>query len=84
MNQGIQWRFIVDLAPWMGGIYERLVSLTKRVLRKTIGSRSLTERQLTTVLTKAEMVVNSQPLVYVESDINSSFLISPLIFVFYH
>ena len=59
VNQGIQWRFIVDLAPWMGGFYERLVGLTKRALRKTIGTRSLTEKQLITVLTEVEAVVNS-------------------------
>ena len=81
VNQGIQWRFIVNLAPWMGGFYERLVGLTKRALRKTIGMRSLTERQLITVLTEVEAVVNSRPLVYVDSDINSSLPISPLSFL---
>ena len=24
-NSGIKWSFIVELAPWMGGFYERLV-----------------------------------------------------------
>ena len=81
VKQGIQWKFIVDLAPWMGGFYERLVGLTKRALRKTIGLRSLTEKQLITVLMEAEAVVNSRPLVYVDSDINSSFLISPMNFL---
>ena len=28
-RQGIQWKFIVELAPWMGGFYERLVGITK-------------------------------------------------------
>ncbi|CAC5409576.1 unnamed protein product [Mytilus coruscus] len=26
-NKGISWKFIVELAPWMGGFYERLVGL---------------------------------------------------------
>ena len=80
VKQEIHWKFIVDLAPWMGGFYERLVGLTKRALRKTIGIRSLTERQLSTILTEVE-AVNSRPLVYVDSDINSSFPISPLNFL---
>ena len=29
VKQGIHWKFIVDLAPWMGVFYERLVGLTK-------------------------------------------------------
>ena len=43
--------------------------------------RSLTERQLIIVLTEVEAVANSRPLVYVNSDINSSFPISPLNFL---
>lgn len=68
----IKWRFIVELAPWMGGFYERLVGLTKRALQKTIGAQSLTQKQLSTVLTEVEAVINSRPLVYVDDDINSS------------
>ena len=31
---GISWKFIVELAPWMGGFYERLVGLVKRSLSR--------------------------------------------------
>jgi len=41
-KQGIQRKLIVELAPWMGGFYERLVGLTKRALRKTVGKKCLT------------------------------------------
>ena len=59
----IKWRFIAELASW---IYERLVGLTKRALRKTIGTWSLAQKQLSTVLAKVEAVINSCPLVYVK------------------
>ena len=62
-NRGIKWTLIVELAPWMGGFYERLVGITKRVLRKTLGADCLTLVQLYTVLTEAEAVVNSRPLI---------------------
>ena len=76
-KQGIQWRLIVELAPWMGGFYERLVGLTKRALRKAVGKTCLTENQLITILTEIEAVVNSRPLVYVDDDINSIHVLTP-------
>ena len=36
-NEGITWSFIIELAPWMGGFYERLAGLVKQALRKSIG-----------------------------------------------
>ena len=36
-NQRIKWKYIVDLAPWMGRFYERLVGLIKRALQKLMG-----------------------------------------------
>lgn len=76
-NEKIQWKFIVELAPWMGGFYERLVGLVKRSLRKAIGKVCLTNEQLLTLLKEAEAVVNSRPLVYVGSDINSYVTLTP-------
>ena len=36
-NQRIKWKFIVELSPWMGGFYERLIGVTKRAFMKSIG-----------------------------------------------
>jgi len=75
--EGITWSFIVELAPWMGGFYERLVGLVKQALRKTIGRKRLTLDQMSTVLKEAEAVVNSRPLVYMGDDLKSSIAITP-------
>ena len=83
-NQGIQWRFIVELTPWMGGFYERLVGLTKRALRKTRSARCLTQRQLVTVLTEVEAVINTRPWLYVDDDTNSSVILTPMNFLSLH
>ena len=66
--RGTDWHFSVQHAPWMGGIYERMVGLVKRALRKTVRSAHLTPDQLRTFLTEAEAAVNSRPLVYVGGD----------------
>jgi len=30
-KNGIKWTFIVKLSPWIGGFYERVVGLTKKI-----------------------------------------------------
>jgi len=76
-KKSIHWKFIVELAPWMGGFYGRLVGLSKRSLRKTLGSQCLTEKLLVTYLTEIEGVVYSRSLVYVDDDITSSMILTP-------
>ena len=71
-NDSIKWKYIVELAPWMGGFYERLIGLVNRSLRKAIEKLCLSLEQLLTILKEVEAVINSRPLVYVEDDINSN------------
>ncbi|CAC5404452.1 unnamed protein product [Mytilus coruscus] len=80
-NKGISWKFIVELTPWMGGFYERLVGLAKRSLRKTIGKVCLSVEQLRTLLTEVEAVVNSRPLAYIGEDIDSNIVLTPSCFL---
>ena len=81
MNEKIRWNFIVELAPWMGGLYKRLIDLVKRSLRKAIYKLFLTCNQLLTVLKETEAIINSQPLVYVGDDINSGTPLTPAHFL---
>jgi transposase InsO family protein len=37
----IEWKFIIEYAPWMGGFYERMVGTVKKALRKTVGKSHL-------------------------------------------
>ena len=76
-NARIKCSFIVELAPWMGGFYERLVSLVRRALRESLCRILLSEIQLQTLLKDAEAVVNSRPPVYVGDDINSYITLTP-------
>lgn len=71
-NLNIRWKFITDMAPWMGGFYERLVGLVKRSFRKAIGIKLLTLIQIQTLCKEVEAVINSRPLVYVGDDLHST------------
>jgi len=66
-NQGTQWIFNVEYAPWWGGVFERMVRSTKRCLRKMVGRANLTRDELLTAVIEIEGVINSRPLSYVSS-----------------
>ena len=80
-RQGILWKFIPEFSPWMGGFYERLVGLVKRSIRKAIGKVTLSYVQLETLAIEIEGILNSRPLVYVGSDLESGMAITPAHFL---
>ncbi|XP_064475786.1 uncharacterized protein LOC135389683 [Ornithodoros turicata] len=64
----IQWKFIVERAPWWGGWRERMVRSVKDALKRCLGRQRLTFEELTTALCEAECIVNCRPLTYVTSE----------------
>ena len=76
-QKSIIWNYIPEFSPWMGGFYERLVSLVKRSLRKSLGKSSLTTIQLLTITKEIEAVLNTRPLVYLDDDINNATVLTP-------
>ena len=80
-NHNIVWRFAVELAPWMGGFYERLIGIVKKSIKKSIGRACLSLDQLYTIITEVEAVVNQQPLVYVGEEFTSGVVLTPADFL---
>jgi hypothetical protein len=59
----IDWKFIPEYSPWMGGFYERLVKIVKECLKKILGKKCTTFVELQTILAEICTIVNSRPLV---------------------
>jgi len=74
-QRGIRWKFITELAPWMGGHYERLVGVVKSVLRVSIGRRLLSWSDFVTLTVETEAIVNSRPITFVGADIADQFAV---------
>ena len=80
-NEGVNWKFITEHAPWQGGFYERLVKIVKSALKKSLGKAKVDNEQLSTLVTEIESVINSRPLLYVNDDVNSVETLTPAHFV---
>ena len=69
----IDWRFILERAPWWGGFYERMIGTVKR-LRKVLGNAKLNADELVTVLTELEATLNSRLLTYEYDEVGAEML----------
>ena len=73
----IEWKFLPIEAPWMGGVHERLIRIVKQALQKTMGTKSLTLNQFTTLIVELEQVMNRRPLYYISGEQEDPVPLSP-------
>ena len=68
-RQGVEWQFIPKRAQWYGGFWERLLGISKRAIKKTLGRAliTLTERQ--TLAVEVEAILNDRSITYVSGDV---------------
>ena len=64
----VDWQFIMERAPWLGGFWERLVRSVKRCLKKSVGRSLLTFKELRTLVVEIEATLNNRPLTYIYDD----------------
>ncbi|GAA54010.1 hypothetical protein CLF_111896, partial [Clonorchis sinensis] len=71
------WVFSVPKASHRGGIWERLIQSTRRILRALLGDRLVDGEKLQTTLTEIEKIPNDRPLVELNSDPNDYAALTP-------
>ena len=74
----IDWRFIPVKAPWFGGIYERIIGLMKRELKKLTNGTSFTYSEFCDHLLEVEKILNDRPL----QAVGDSEVITPSVLVY--
>ena len=74
---GVQWKFIPKRAPWYGGFRERLIGMTKNVMKKVLGRSFISFEALQTLAVEIEAVLNDRPLTYLSADVNDPDPLTP-------
>ena len=82
-NRNISWKFSLTTAPLYGGFWERLVSIVKHCLKKTVGKACLNFHKLQIVLSEIELILNSRSLNQLcDDDTNNT--LTPNLLLFRH
>ena len=78
-TKGIQWIFIPKRvrASWYGSFWERLIGLTKSVLKKVLGRSFITFETLQTLAVEIDAALNDHPLTYLPTDMNDPEPLTP-------
>lgn len=64
----VDWKFICAYSPWMGGAWERLIGITKRVLNNILQDETPDEWVLIDALMEVEIMMNNRPLTHTPTD----------------
>ncbi|UYV60908.1 hypothetical protein LAZ67_1002751 [Cordylochernes scorpioides] len=81
VNFGVKWKLNPPAAPWWGGWIERIVGLTKNLLRRLLGKRVVNYEEMVTILENCERVINARPLTYIAEDNDDLVPLTPEMFL---
>ena len=70
----LTWKFNLALASWWGGWFEKMVGLTKTILKKTLGKASLSYFEMEVMLKKTQAILNNRPLFYQGEELEEEIL----------
>ncbi|XP_027897195.1 uncharacterized protein LOC114159423 [Xiphophorus couchianus] len=79
-DRGCSWVFNPPHASHMGGSWERLIGIARRILDSMflqVGTSSLTHEVLTTLMAEVVAIINSRPLLPVSTDPSDPVILTP-------
>ncbi|XP_062716583.1 uncharacterized protein LOC134291999 [Aedes albopictus] len=76
-NTRTKWTFNPPAAPYMGGVWERLVRSVKEALTALDDGRRLTDEILQMAIVEAQDIINSRPLTYVSLQFGETEALTP-------
>ena len=75
--RNMEWKFIPPISPWVVGVWEIMVRLTKRALETVTNDRPMYEEVLRTFLVEVESMLNSRPVTSISDDYKDLQVLNP-------
>ncbi|KAI3374627.1 hypothetical protein L3Q82_021202, partial [Scortum barcoo] len=79
-EEGCTWIFNPPHSSHMGGVWERMIGVSRRILDSMLGETSqsrFTHEVLSTLMAEVTAIINARPLTPISSDPESPFLLTP-------
>ena len=79
-SKGVTWIFNPPHSSHMGGVWERMIGITRRILDSMLSditSKHLTHEVLSTLMAEVSAIINARPLVPVSNDQDCPDILSP-------
>nr|XP_055029189.1 uncharacterized protein LOC129418268 [Misgurnus anguillicaudatus] len=79
-NEGCTWTFNTPYSSHMGGSWERMIGIARRILDAMLlqsGPTRLTHEVLTTLMAEVMAIINARPLVPISTDSDSPTILTP-------
>ena len=70
----IKWKFNLEVSPWQGGHFERMVRSVKRCLQTVLGNARVSYDELNIILSEVECILNNRPLTYLYDELRGEVL----------
>ena len=83
VKMSVKWNFNPPHASHMGGVWERLIRIVRKVLTAVLpqgslhGGASLNDEMIRTIFCEVEQIVNSRPITKVSDDVRDSAALTP-------
>ncbi|XP_061759975.1 uncharacterized protein LOC133554813 [Nerophis ophidion] len=80
LDQGCEWKFNAPHASHMGGSWERMIGVARRILDSMflqLGASRLTHEALTTLMAEVAAIINARPLIPVSTDPDDPLILTP-------
>ena len=80
LDQGCTWKFNLPHASHMGGSWERMIGVARKILDSMflqLGTSKLTHEALTTLMAEVAAIINARPLIPVSTDPDDPLILTP-------